>query len=70
VVGFLSDMMSGLEFEIESEIAIARAMRRAGRQAARAAVVNRPKKRHGRRLRSSRTTRDAMVWRSLNILAL
>src|SRR4030088_1228711 len=42
-------------------------MRRARRQAARAAVVSRPKKRHGKRLRSSRTTRDVRVWRSENI---
>jgi hypothetical protein len=45
-------------------------MQRAGRQAASAAVVSRPKKRQGKRLRSSRTTRDAIVGRSLNMWAL
>src|SRR5438105_6433983 len=63
-------MVCGLESEFESENATARGeTRRARRQSASAAVVSRPKKRQGKRLRSSRTTRDAMVWRSLNMLA-
>jgi hypothetical protein len=42
----------------------------APRQAASADVVSRPKKRQGKRLRSSSTTRAAIAGRSLNISAL
>jgi hypothetical protein len=57
-------MVSVLGSGFESESA---SRAKAPRQAARAEVVSRPKKRQGKRLRSSRTTRAQIVGRSLNI---
>jgi hypothetical protein len=59
--------MMCLEAELEFENAERAPIRRAGRQAASAAVVSRPKKRQGKRLRSSSTIRAAMVRRSGSI---
>jgi hypothetical protein len=54
-------MMSGLESGFESENANRARPGAARAQAVSADVVNRPKKRQGKRLRSSSTTRDAMI---------